>query len=881
MRPLSALAAALVLAAASTGAAQEAAPSHVPRVYQTAHCGAGCPRIDGQLDDPCWNLVDWGADFTQWRPDEGKPPSQQTAFKILYDDRNLYVAYRAYDDEPEKIVSRLTRRDWFPGDWVEINIDSYHDRRTAYSFTSSVSGVRGDEFVSKDGDDWDGSWDPIWDLKTHVDAEGWTAEVRIPLSQLRYQPLPEQVWGIQVTRRVFREEERSTWQPKSQQESGWVSRFGELRGLVGLPVQRRVELLPYAVGRHERFAADPGDPFADGREGKLAAGLDGKIGVSSNLTLDFTVNPDFGQVEADPSELNLSEFETFFSERRPFFLEGNDILDYPVAPAITGGRNTSDILFYSRRIGRRPDWPWPTRDFPDYVELPEASSILGAAKLTGKTAGGWSLGVLESVTAREAARADYGAGEEEVAVEPATNWLVGRLQRDYRQGDTRIGGMVTAVNRKAEPGLDFMHRQAYAGGVDFYSTLWDRKWRVAANLLGSEVRGDSLALAATQLSSARYYQRPDNDEADFDPARRSLAGHAGSLRFGRLGSTGLRFETQVGWRSPGFEINDLGYMRESDVINQSTWVGWNAQPFHSLRSLSVNSNQWLDFDFGGNLLRRMVNLNSNAQLAGNASLGGGITRTAEWTSNTALRGGPALVLPGDWELNVWFNSDSRARFTYNFGGYASQGDHGLHDVRDVWFSVSLRPSNALRLTLNPDYTAREQTMQYVAQRSVGEDDRYLFATLDQKTLSMTLRADYAVTPNLSLQVYGAPFVTAGSYRDFKRITDPDAARFADRYHTFGAGEIAAADGGYDVDENADGTVDYSLGNPDFNFRDFNSNVVLRWEFNPGSLLYLVWSQSRSDFVGQGDFHPGHDLDALFGVRPHDVFLIKVSKWLSL
>ncbi len=854
------------------------------RAYDTMHCGDGCPDIDGKLDDRCWEREECGTDLTQWRPDEGEAPSQQTAFKVLYDDQHLYLAYRAFDSEPEKIVQRLARRDWFPGDWVEVNIDSYNDHRTAYSFTASVSGVRGDEFISNDGDNWDGSWDPVWDFKAAMDSEGWTAEIRIPLSQLRYQSSAEQTWGLQVQRRVFREEERSLWQAKKQTDSGWVSRFGELRGLVDLPTQRRIELLPYSVSKFENFRAADGDPFSDGSDGALSLGLDGKIGLSSNLTMDFTINPDFGQVEADPSQLNLSEFETFFSEKRPFFIEGSDILEYRVAPAITGGRNTRDILFHSRRIGRRPSWPWDTTDYPDHVDMPEASSILSAFKLTGKTPGGFSIGILESVTARELAPSDYEGEAQDVVVEPATNYFVGRLQRDFRHGDTRIGIMSTAVNRKAESGLEFMNRQAYAAGLDFSTRFWERKWNLAANLLASEIRGDSLAMANSQLSSARYYQRPDNDYEEFDPDRRSLSGHAGSLRFGRGGSTGMRFQTQVGWRSPGFEINDLGYMREADIINQSIWAGWSSSaPFSVFNRLGMNSNQWLDFDFGGNVLRRMVNLNSNMEFRNNMNLGIGTTRSAEWVSNTALRGGPSYKNPGDYELNLWFNSDHRRRMTYGFGGYLSQGDEDSHDVRNAWFNIGFRPSNALRVSMNPSFSVRDMAMQYVGTGSMGEDTRYLFSSLEQKTLNLTFRVDYSLTPNLSLQFYGSPFVTAGSYNQFKRITDPQADAYSDRYHPFAANEIAYDEDTdeYLVDEDGDGTDDYAIENPDFNYRDFNSNLVLRWEFQPGSLFYAVWSQSRSSFVSDGSFSASDDLGDLFDTPPHNIFLLKVNKWLSL
>ena len=372
---------AVALASALVPLAPAAAQNAYARRAYTTQRTAEAPRIDGRIDDACWNTVEWATDFVQWEPAEGKPPTHQTSFKILYDERNLYLAYRAYDTEPDKIVRQLARRDNFPGDWVEVNIDSYHDNRTAYSFTSSVSGVRGDEFISKDGDSWDGNWDPIWELQTQVDAEGWTAEVRIPLSQLRFSENDEQVWGIQVQRRLFRKEERSLWQPKSKDESGWVSRFGELRGIQGLHPQRQVELLPYTLGKGERFEESPG---VAGSKSDIQFGLDGKIGVLSNLITDFTINPDFGQVEADPSEVNLTAFETRFSEKRPFFIEGNSIIDFQLSPAITGGSFTDDNLFYSRRIGTLRNAPFLTQGYigelANYLEnAPSGASIIGSS----------------------------------------------------------------------------------------------------------------------------------------------------------------------------------------------------------------------------------------------------------------------------------------------------------------------------------------------------------------------------------------------------------------------------------------------------------------------------------------------------------------------
>ncbi|MFQ5633227.1 MAG: DUF5916 domain-containing protein, partial [bacterium] len=398
------------------------------RVYYAKRINPHPPVIDGISNDVVWQKVEWSGDFLQREPYEGKDPSQKTAFKILYDDKNLYVVVRAYDTEPDKIVRRVTRRDGFDGDWVEINIDSYFDHRTAFSFTLTAAGVKGDEAISNDGDNWDSNWDPIWYGKTTVDEEGWTAEMRIPFSQLRFANTEEQVWGLQVQRRFFRKEERSVWQMIPQKTGGWVSYFGELRGIKGIQPPRRIELLPYSVSDINRFQKEEGNPFLDGQTSRFSGGLDAKVGVTTDLTLDVTVNPDFGQVEADPSEINLSAFETFFEEKRPFFIEGQNILDFRLMGGDGGFAN--DRLFYTRRIGRAPRYS-PAIKKGEFLDVPESSSIATALKLTGKTSGGLSIGILDAVTDEENAVIDFNGERREESVEPRTNYFVGRVQKDF------------------------------------------------------------------------------------------------------------------------------------------------------------------------------------------------------------------------------------------------------------------------------------------------------------------------------------------------------------------------------------------------------------------------------------------------------------------
>ncbi|MDP4223623.1 MAG: DUF5916 domain-containing protein, partial [Bacteroidota bacterium] len=436
------------------------------------------PVIDGLDKDDCWATVEWCGNFIQAQPEENKPPSQKTAFKILYDNSNLYVFVRAYDTEPDKISRLMTRRDNFIGDRVVILIDSYYDKQTAFEFTAMASGAKGDEAITQDGMSADDTWNPVWYLQTAVDSEGWSAEIRIPFNQLRFGKKNEQVWGLQVLRFIYRLDERSDWQYIPKGSPGSVHLFGELHGIKNMIPRRHVELLPYAVSKMERFEKIQGNPFLTGKSANVSAGLDGKIGLTNDLILDFTINPDFGQVEADPSEVNLTAFETYFSERRPFFVEGKNIYQFSPNQTIVINKMYSDNLFYSRRIGRSPHY-YPVLAGNEYVKMPESTTILGAAKLSGKTAKGLSVGLLESVTQNENAIIDNDGVRRKASVEPLTSYFVGRIQQDFNKGETVIGGLITAVNRNiSNPALNFLPASAYTGGIDLQHSWKDRTWYV-------------------------------------------------------------------------------------------------------------------------------------------------------------------------------------------------------------------------------------------------------------------------------------------------------------------------------------------------------------------------------------------------------------------
>ncbi|HVG42329.1 MAG TPA: DUF5916 domain-containing protein, partial [Chitinophagaceae bacterium] len=652
--------------------------------------------LDGKPDEEAWNYVEWGGDFIQWQPAEGKAPSQQTNFKILYDDKFIYVAYRCHDFSADSIVKRLGRRDEFPGDWVEINIDSYHDKRTAFSFTLSVSGVRSDEFVSNDGNNWDPSWNPIWFAKTHIDDKGWTAEVKIPFSQLRYGNEPQKVWGMQVTRRLFRKEERSTWQYIPQNSGVWVSRFGELHGLNGIPFHRQVEIAPYITAQTDKYKKEDGNPFAKGSESKINGGLDGKVAVTNDLILDFTINPDFGQVEADPSQVRIDGFQNFFEERRPFFIESRNIFDYQLTGSEAGGDYDSDLLFYSRRIGSSPHG-FPNVNNGEYVKYPQNTSIIGAAKFSGKTKKGLSIGVLESITQREMATIDKNGQRRKELVEPLTNYFVGRLQKDIKSGNTIIGGIVTGVNR--EHGLsDRLHRGAYTGGIDFLHYWKNRTWYVRGNVVFSHVEGTKEAILNTQTSFEHLFQRSGASEVAIDSSRTSLNGMGGTIRIGKIGGKSgklgqvFKFETGLTLRSPGLELNDIGFLLNTNEINHFTWMGLHFQkPFSIFRNARLNYNHWSRWDYSGQFIYQQFNVNAHATFTNNWQTGTGVTWNPFDISNNALRGAASIRRPAGIGHSMYVSSDYRKKLNANLSFFNFWGFENALKFSDVSVSLNYQP----------------------------------------------------------------------------------------------------------------------------------------------------------------------------------------------
>jgi hypothetical protein len=855
---------------------------NVPRKKYFTNRLQGSITLDGIPNEDAWSKVEFGGDFIQWQPNEGKAPSQPTQFKILYDDKFLYVAYWCHDVFPDSVIKRMGRRDQFPGDWVEINLDSYHDSRSGFSFTTSVSGVRSDEFISNNGNNWDVTFNPIWFAKTSMNEKGWTAEIKIPFSQLRYGNEKDKVWGIQVTRRLFRKEERSTWQFIPQTLGVWVSGFGELHGLKDIPFHRQVEIAPYIRAGVDKYKKQAGNPYADGTDHKLSGGLDGKVAVTNDLILDFTVNPDFGQVEADPSQVRIDGFQNFFEEQRPFFVESRSIFNYQLTGSIAGGDYDADLLFYSRRVGSSPHGS-PNTTNGEYANSPQNTTILGATKFSGKTKKGLSIGILESITQREMATIYNNGQKRKEMVEPLTNYFVARMQKDYNNANTIIGGIFTAVNR--EKGLeDILHRKAYTGGVDFVHQWKRQTWYVRGNVIFSHVQGSKEAIHRTQTAFEHLFQRPGASEVEVDANRTSLTGMGSTVKFGKSGGRGgklgqvLRFETGVTVRSPELELNDIGFMLSANEINHFTWVGLRyPRSFSIFRSAGINYNHWQRWDFSGKKIYQAFNTNGNVNFKNNWFAYTGFTWNTFDISNNALRGASALRRPTGLNISSQIRSDQRKKVYANANTNFFLGAKNTLSFKNYGLTLNYVPTNALNLSLGVNYSNnwRKQD-QFVSIRSYNGTQRVIVSEVRQKTLRFTGRFTYNITPDLTIQYYGQPYITRPLYKNFAYVTDALAKNFEDRFQPYTSNQISLSNNVYAIDENTDGSTDYSFGLPDFNFVQFRSNLVARWEYKPGSELFLVWSQSNTaNSIEELDTPLFNSLtDNAFANQARNIFLVK-------
>ncbi len=806
---------------------------------------AKAPVLDGRDDDDIWRLAVPITGFRQFDPVEDGEPPMPTEAKVAYDDKYLYVFTRMFDPHPDSIRSYLSRRDVrTPSDQIKVVIDSYHDRRTGYEFAVNPAGVKRDFIMSNDGDE-DGSWDGIWDVITRIDDKGWTAEFRIPFSQMRFAKADDLTFGFGIWRDIGRTNVRLSWPLFRRTKTGFSSQLGEISGIQGIGANRRLEVSPYTVAK-DVSVARPNGTFRRGDQ--LTAGADIKYGLTTNLTVDATINPDFGQVEADPSVLNLTSFEQFYEERRPFFLEGAGIFRYDLD--CNDGQCSG--LFYSRRIGRSPQLGYKYGG----AGTKQNTNILAASKLTGRLGNGLSIGILDAATERVT-----GPGNQ--TVEPQTNYFVSRLNQDLRNGLTSIGLMVTGVNRQLDGwSRDYLRSAGYTYGVDARHRFGTgNNLEFSANAAGSTVQGSTKAILATQLDPVHNYQRPD-DDLRVDSAATSLSGYTSSINLAKIGGGITRFSTGFKRTSAGFEANDAGFLQRAD---QQSWSGWFAlryqKPTTWYRSAQINFNGWTQWNMAGIAQERGGNINAHMQTLNQWWLHAGynVFNLGNVIDDRGARGGPAMVqLPAS---AFWFGVETDQRWRVSPGFFVNAR---LKDASGTWNlgideNTTVRVSDRLQLHLGASYFRQSKDAQWNGNVTVAGVDRATFARLDQTLLSATARVDFTATPTLSLQVYASPFITSGNYTNWRLLTDPRNADYNLRFTPYTAG-----------------------GNPGgFNFKQFRSNTVIRWEYRPGSTLFLVWAQGRTqDGIDSGTFNWTRDGGNLFRSMPDNTFLIKSSYWLN-
>ena len=807
--------------------------------------------IDGDLSDAAWQAAPEFTDFTQHDPEDGKSSTLPTSVRIVYDDKAIYFGAKLVDDH--RPTALLARRDVFVnGDFLSINIDSQHDRLSGNAFTVTPAGEQGDTVLYNDIGE-DPSWDGVWESAVKIVPDGWIAEVRIPFSQLRFPDREHQVWGINITRRIVRLQEtvRIVNTPKG--SIGFVSHFADLDGIDGIHRGKPLELVPYGVARSDiRSRFDRTDPFLQSSKEKIDGGLDLKYALTSTLTLTGTVNPDFGQVEVDPAVVNLTQFETFYPEKRPFFTEGFQIFSFGDSPAPEHWNFTSvPRFFYSRRIGRAP------QGFinADFVDEPTETTILGAAKVTGKV-GKSTIGVLDALTDNETARYTIGPLQQRQVVEPMSNYFVTRDTRDIGT-NSRVGIMVTSVDRRLPSELSYLRNRAEMVGVDGYSGTKNNDWIFEWFAAESHLAGSAESITDAQNSPSRYYDRPDAKSFHLDPTRTSLGGWAGKAMLSK--ATGLwRAIAEVQAYSPGFETNDVGFMTRTDTISSHVVVHYdNDHPTEHFREKHVWVGAWSNQNFDHDGLGRGVFVQHQAILANYWNYEGNLFYSPGVLDDRLTRGGPLVRMRRLWDSTESLGSDNRKKFYFTLNAHANGSPDGSFD-RSLGATLTAQPSPSLVFSVSPNLERVHDHTQYLTTvadptATATYGNRYVFADLDQRLFQLATRVDWTLTPALSFQLYMQPFVASGDFHDYHSLV---AARTAD-YEAY-TGAIA---------------------NPDFDFRSVRASAVARWEFRPGSALYVVWNENRADTLDTGTLRLGRDLRGVANAPSHDVFLIKMSYWL--
>ncbi len=857
--------------------------------------------LDGLIDDAAWQAVAPVTEFTQTDPDIGQPATQRTEVRFLFDDDALYVAAKLYDTEGRKGVrTSLVRRDQsFNSDYFEVVIDGFHDHLGRAFFDVNPSGSRQDQ-LGTGNSCCDSGWDPIWEAATRIDDDGWSVELRIPLSQLRFSKDSVQTWGLQMRRFIQRRNELDQWSYWGKTEAGGPARFGHLEGLrfTSNKTTRKLELLPYVVGKSKYVTTSPGDPFNPGGVSSSRVGVDLKYLLSSNLTLDATFNPDFGQVEVDPAVINLSAFETSFPEKRPFFIANSGIFGFGGINCFFCSNVSSLSAFYSRRIGRAPTGADLAYGAGPYADVPDASTILGAAKITGRTTGGWTIGLLDAVTGQEDARIQRANGSRSTQeVEPLSNYFVGRLKKDLLNGNLVVGGIATSVVRRMDPTFaPRLTSHAEFVGSDFMYQWNNRQYSLRGQYAISRISGDSRAILSRQLSSARYFQRPDRGAGStgffsnrLDSSATSMTGGAAYMRLAKEAGDWL-WETGLNVRTPGFENNDLGFLTRSDYVwyNANVMRFW-SKPTSWYRDFTVIAGGQQQRNFEGDLTDRQMQVYAQSTLPSFWQWNTFYIWRPALMDDRLLRGGPVVERPGAGFVSFSLNSDNRHRVIWNANGDYSWNTRGGWGT-DWSVFAQYRPSTQLSLSMGPSWSESQSLLQYVsavndATAAAFGGRRYVLSGLRQRQLGLDTRASVTFTPTMTLELYAQPFIASGQYSDFKEFDKPRQGNFSvfgrDKgtvSKTLGANGLVSS---YTIDPDGTGPASpFTLGNPDFNFRSLRGNMVFRWEYRPGSTLYFAWTHARADQQPFGDFNLSRDEQGLLATRPDNIFLVKASWWLN-
>lgn len=840
-------------------------------------------KVDGKLDESEWEKALPFNKFIQKDPDEGKNPSEKTEIYFLYDENALYVGAIMYDSSPDSIISRLTRRDeYVSADQIVIFLDPYFDRRSGYFFSVNAAGTLSDGVLYNDTWD-DDSWDAVWEAKAHHNGKGWTAEMKIPFSQLKFHNNGDNIWGINVRRDIARKNERDylVYVPKT--ENGFVSHFAQLVGLKNINPPGRVEILPYFTTRAEFLSHEDGDPFNDGSEYTPGVGVDLRMGIGSNLTLNATVNPDFGQVEIDPAVINLSDVETFFSEKRPFFIEGSTVFRFG-----RGGANnywgfnwSNPDFFYSRRIGRVPQGSTTDNDFLNY---PDGTHILGAAKLTGNLGDNFNFGTIQAVTDREFAEIQYEGNRSKLEVEPLTYYGIFRMQKEFNEGNQAIGFISTSTIRSFDDNRlrDEINSQAFTFGLDGWTFLDSSKSWVLTGWTGvSHISGTEDRITDIQRNSRHYFQRPDATHVNVDSSANALTGYAGRFYLNKQKGN-FFFNSAFGFITPEFDVNDVGFMWRADAINFHIGGGYQwTDPTNWYRYTEIGGAVFRNYDFGGNITWEGIFHFGYMQFLNYYSINWNLAYNPETISNNRTRGGPLSLNPSGYQADLYASSDSRKDFVvdFNIGTYQTEYDGNWY----IGTGFEFRPLSNLSVSFNPSFNKNIENTQYVdvisdqtAAKTFGK--RYVFGELEQSTISASIRLNWTFTPELSLQLYMQPLISSGNYKNFKELKEPGTYN----YLVYGEEGSTFDRETYTADPDGEGPADsFEIDNPAFNFKSLRGNAVLRWEYLPGSVLYFVWTQTRSDFEEIGEFRFNRSFSRLVDATPDNIFMVKFTYWFNM